>query len=212
MDKKIKILIADDHLLVIEGLKRIIDECEDMEVIGHALDGKEAVDLALKLHPDILILDITMPGYDGLEVINILKQTAPQIYVLVLTMHEEEQYIFRTIEAGAMGYLTKKSVADELVSAIRRIYSGKRYLPEDVAEIIALKISRGEGSSPLDILSTRELQVLKRIAQGQTNKEIAKAYNLSVKTIDTYRQRILKKLHLRNNADISRFAIQHKLI
>lgn len=113
---------------------------------------------------------------------------------------------------GPWAISLKKSVADELVSAIRRIYSGKRYLPGDVAEIIALKISKGTGSSPLDILSTRELQVLKRIAQGQTNKEIARAYNLSVKTIDTYRHRILKKLNLRNNADISRFAMQHKLI
>ena len=183
-----------------------------MEVVGYALDGKRAVELTLEKKPDVVILDITLPGYDGLEVINILKERLPEVSVLVLTMHEEEQYIFRTIEAGAMGYLTKKSVADQLVTAIRRVYSGKRYLPEDVAEIVALKIAQGKSTSPLDMLSTRELQVLKRIAQGQTNKEIADAYNLSVKTIDTYRQRILKKLNLRNNADISRFAIQHNLI
>ncbi len=212
MKNKIKIIIADDHLIVIEGLKRILEECEDMEVIAHALNGKEAVRLTEEKRPDILILDITMPEYDGLEVINILKQTAPEVAVLVLTMHEEEQYIFRTIEAGAMGYLTKKSVADELVTAIRKVHSGKRYLPPDVAEIVAVRLSKGNASSPLDLLSTRELQVLKRIAQGETNKEIAQAYNLSVKTIDTYRQRILKKLNLRNNADISRFAIQHHLI
>lgn len=211
MQNKIKIIIADDHLIVIEGLKRIIEECDDMEVVAQATDGKQAVLLTQKHKPHILILDITMPGYDGLEVINILKETAPNVKVLVLTMHEEEQYIFRAIEAGAMGYLTKKSVSDQLVTAIRKIYSGKRYLPEDVSEIIALKIAKGS-SSPLDLLSTRELQVLKRIAMGQTNKEIANEYNLSVKTIDTYRQRILKKLNLRNNADISRFAIQHKLI
>lgn len=211
MKKKIRLIIADDHLIVIEGLKRILDECEDMEVVAQATDGKEAVELTLKHKPDILILDITMPGYDGLEVINVLKEMAPEVSVLVLTMHEEEQYIFRSIEAGAMGYLTKKSVSDQLVNAIRRIYSGKRYLPEDVSEIIALKIAKG-ASSPLDLLSTRELQVLKRIAMGQTNKEIAEEYNLSVKTIDTYRQRILKKLNLRNNADISRFAIQYKLL
>lgn len=211
MKKKIRLIIADDHLIVIEGLKRILDECEDMEVVAQATDGKEAVELVLKHKPDILILDITMPGYDGLEVINVLKEMAPEVSVLVLTMHEEEQYIFRSIEAGAMGYLTKKSVSDQLVNAIRRIYSGKRYLPEDVSEIIALKIAKG-ASSPLDLLSTRELQVLKRIAMGQTNKEIAEEYNLSVKTIDTYRQRILKKLNLRNNADISRFAIQYKLL
>ncbi len=210
--KKIKILLADDHFIVLEGLKRIIEECEDMEVIATALDGRDAVRLAIEKRPHVAVVDISMPIYDGLEVIALLQQHLPSMPILILTMHEEEQYIFRAIEAGAMGYITKKAVADQLVTAIRRVYQGKRYLPEDVAEIIALKIARGRGNSPLDLLSTRELQVLKRIAQGQTNREIARDYNLSVKTIDTYRQRILRKLNLRNNADISRFAITHKLI
>ncbi len=209
---KIRVLLADDHLIVIEGLKRIIEECEDMEVVATALNGKEAVDLTLEKRPDVAVVDISMPIYDGLEVIELIQEDLPNLPILILTMHEEEQYIFRAIEAGAMGYITKKAVSDQLVTAIRKVHAGKRYLPEDVAEIIALKIAKGKSTSPLDLLSTRELQVLKRIAQGQTNREIARDYNLSVKTIDTYRQRILKKLNLRNNADISRFAITHKLI
>ncbi len=212
MKEKIKVLLADDHLIVIEGLKRIIEECGDMEVVATALDGKKTVEMAIEKRPDVAVVDITMPIYDGLEVIQLIHQHLPRLPILILTMHEEEQYIFRTIEAGAMGYITKKAVSEQLVTAIRKVHRGKRYLPEDVAEIIALKIARGKSESPLDLLSTRELQVLKRLAQGQTNREIARDYNLSVKTIDTYRQRILKKLNLRNNADISRFAINHKLI
>ncbi|SDN57747.1 two component transcriptional regulator, LuxR family [Desulfonauticus submarinus] len=212
MNSLIKVIIADDHYIMLEGLKRIIEECPDMEVVGTALDGKEAIKIILEKKPDVAIVDISMPHYDGLEVVDMIKKHLPKLPILILTMHEEEQYVFRAIEIGAMGYITKKAVSTQLVDAIRKVHAGKRYLPEDVAEVIALKIAQGKNKSPIDLLSTRELQVLKRIALGQTNREIAEAYNLSVKTIDTYRQRILKKLKLRNNADISRFAISLKLI
>ncbi|WP_456324868.1 response regulator [Desulfonauticus submarinus] len=199
MNSLIKVIIADDHYIMLEGLKRIIEECPDMEVVGTALDGKEAIKIILGKKPDVAIVDISMPHYDGLEVVDMIKKHLPKLPILILTMHEEEQYVFRAIKIGAMGYITKKAVSTQLVDAIRKVHAGKRYLPEDVAEVIALKIAQGKNKSPIDLLSTRELQVLKRIALGQTNREIAEAYNLSVKTIDTYRQRILKKLKLRNN-------------
>jgi len=210
---KIKVLLADDHSIVRAGLRRLVEESETMEVIAEASDGTEAVQQARKHPPDVAVIDISMPGMDGLEVIAQLHAYYPKLPVLVLTMYEEEQYIVRAFEAGAMGYITKKSAPEQLANAIRKVHSGSRYLTEEAAELLALRVARGEdGRSVLDSLSTRELQVLRRLAMGHTNREIADAYNISVKTVDTYRFRLLKKLSLRNNADLSRFAIQNRLI
>lgn len=209
----IKVLLADDHSIVRDGLRRIVEDSGTMEVISEASDGNEAVQKALKKNPDVAVIDISMPGMDGLEVVAQLKNYKPELPVIILTMHEEEQYVVRAIEAGAMGYITKKSAPEQLVNAIEKVYSGKRYLTDEISELLALRVARGTGTkSPLDSLSTRELQVLKRLALGHTNREIAEAYNISIKTVDTYRFRLLKKLNLRNNADISRFAIQNRLI
>lgn len=210
---KIKILLADDHSIVRAGLRRLVEESDTMEVIAEASDGTEAIQQAHKNLPDVAVIDISMPGMDGLEVISQLHVCYPKLPVLVLTMYEEEQYIVRAFEAGAMGYITKKSAPEQLVNAIRKVHSGSRYLTEEAAELLALRVARGEkGKSVLDSLSTRELQVLRRLAMGHTNREIADAYHISVKTVDTYRFRLLKKLNLRNNADLSRFAIQNHLI
>jgi len=209
----IKVLLADDHSIVREGLRRIVEESGDLEVVAEAADGREALKQVAELAPDVAVVDISMPGIDGLEVVSRLKDTHPGLPVLILTMHEEAQYIVRAIEAGAMGYLTKQSAPEQLVTAIRRVYSGQRYITDDATEALALRIARGtRDKTPLDSLSMRELQVLRRLAMGHTNREIAQAYSLSIKTVDTYRARLLKKLDLRNNAELIRFAIQNSLI
>ncbi len=209
----IKVLLADDHSIVRAGLRRIVEESGDMQVTAEAADGREAIEKVHKTSPDIAIIDISMPGLDGLEVISQLKSFYPDLPILILTMHEEGQYVVRAIEAGAMGYITKQSAPEQLVKAIRKVISGHRYLTDEGAEALALSIAKGvRGQSPLDSLSMRELQVLRRLAMGHTNREIAKAYSISIKTVDTYRFRLLKKLNLRNNAELSRFAIQNNLI
>jgi len=205
--------LADDHSIVRAGLRRIVEESGEMEVIAEAADGREAIDQVHETLPDVAVIDISMPGLDGLEVVSQLRNHYPQLPILILTMHEEGQYVVRAIEAGAMGYLTKQSAPEQLVKAIRRVHSGSRYVTDDAAEALALRIARGaQGQSALDSLSMRELQVLRRLAMGHTNREIARAYHISIKTVDTYRSRLLKKLNLRNNADLSRFAIQNRLI
>lgn len=209
----IRVLLADDHNIVREGLRRIIEESGDLQVVAEAGDGREALGLLKESRPDVAVIDISMPGLDGLEVIGRIRAERPSLPVLILTMHEEEQYVVRAIGAGAMGYVTKRSASEELVEAIRKVHAGGRYLTESAAESLAVRLARGqEGLGPLDALSNREVQVLRRLAMGQTNREIAEAYHLSTRTVDTYRARLLKKLNLRNNADLSRFAIQTGLI
>ena len=209
----IKVLLADDHSIVRAGLRRIIEESGDMEVLAEASDGREAIEQVHRERPDVAVIDISMPGLDGLEVVSQLRVHYPELPILILTMHEEGQYVVRAIEAGAMGYLTKQSAPEQLVKAIRKVHSGSRYVTDEAAEALALRIARGaQGQSALDSLSMRELQVLRRLALGHTNREIASAYHISIKTVDTYRSRLLKKLNLRNNADLSRFAIQNRLI
>ncbi len=209
----IKVLIADDHSIVRAGLRRIVEESGDMEVIAEVADGKSALLQVQKEQPDVAVIDISMPGIDGLEVTSQLHTSFPKLPVIILTMHEEEQYVIRAIEAGAMGYITKRSAPEQLVNAIRKVHAGSRYLSAEATDLLALRVARGSlGQSPLDSLSTRELQVLRRLAMGHTNREIASAYGISIKTVDTYRFRLLKKLNLRNNAELSRFAIQNRLV
>ena len=209
----IKVLLADDHSIVRAGLRSLIEDTGDIEVLVEAADGREAIKQALSHPVDVAVVDISMPGMDGLEVINQIQAAKPELPILVLTMHEEEQYVVRSISAGAKGYITKRSAPEQLVSAIRQVHEGGRYLSQEAAELLALRLARGErGGSPLDSLSNREVQVLRALALGQTNREIAEAYHISVKTVDTYRFRLLKKLNLRNNADLSRFAISQGLV
>jgi len=209
----IKVLLADDHSIVRAGLRRIVEESGDMEVIAEAADGRETIRLVRETSPDVAVIDISMPGLDGLEVVSQLHGQCPDLPILILTMHEEGQYVVRAIQAGAMGYMTKQSAPEQLLKAIRKIFEGSRYLTDEAAEALALRVARGSGEqSPLDSLSMRELQVLRRLAMGHTNREIASAYSISIKTVDTYRSRLLKKLNLRNNAELSRFAMQNRLI
>lgn len=209
----IKVLLADDHSIVRAGLRRLVDESKDLAVVAEAADGREAIRLVNQASPDVAVVDISMPGMDGLEVIRQLRSLQPKLPVLILTMHEEPQFALRAMEAGAMGYITKQSAPEQLVKAIRRVHAGLRYLTEEAVEQLALRVAKGAtGQSPLDSLSTRELQVLRRLALGHTNREIAESYHISIKTVDTYRLRLLKKLQLRNNAELCRFATQNRLI
>lgn len=209
----IKVLLADDHSIVREGLKKVLEENNEIKVIAEAADGETAFDKAMASKPDVAVIDITMPGMDGLEVVTRMASYCPDIPVLILTMHDEEQYVIRAIEAGAMGYVTKQSAPEQLVAAVKKINAGGRYLTEKASEALALRVIRGNTDKSLtEYLSMRELQVLRKLAMGNTNREIATSYNLSVKTVDTYRARILKKLNLRNNTELSRYAIQNKLV
>jgi two-component system, NarL family, invasion response regulator UvrY len=209
----IKVLLADDHSIVRAGLRRIIEESGEMTVVAEASDGQEAIREIQKTSPDVAVIDISMPGLDGLEVISRIRPIHPKLPVLVLTMHEEDQYVIRVFAAGANGYITKRSAPEQLVNAIRKVHSGGRYINGAAAEALALHIAKGApGRTLLDSLSNREIQVLRRLAMGLTTREIAEAYNISVKTADTYRFRLLKKLNLRNNTELTRFAIQNGLV
>ena len=209
----IKVLLAEDHSLVRAGLCRLVDESGNIEVVAEAEDGKAALDLIRKVAPDVAVIDISMPAMDGFELLAAISSEFPALPVIVLTMHEEPQYVVRAISSGAKGYITKRSAPEQLVEAIGKVYGGGLFLTSFAAEALAVNAAGGgKLDSPLEELSNREIQVLRRLAMGQVNREIAEALSISIKTVDTYRQRILKKLGLRNNAELSRFAIKQGLV
>jgi DNA-binding NarL/FixJ family response regulator len=209
----IRVLLADDHSVVRDGLRRLVDGSGDMAVVAEAADGRDAIRKAREVAPDVSVVDISMPGVDGLEVVRQILSTHPNLRILILTMHEEEQYVVRAIGAGAKGYITKRAAAEQLLQAIRKVHSGGRYLGDSASEALAARLAKGsDAGSLLDILSDREIQVLRALALGRSNREIAEAYSLSIKTVDTYRSRLLKKLDLRNNAELTRFAIRNRIV
>ena len=209
----IRVLLADDHSVVRDGLRRLVDGSGDMTVVAEAADGRDAIRKAREVAPDVSVVDISMPGVDGLEVVRQILSTHPNLRILILTMHEEEQYVVRAIGAGAKGYITKRAAAEQLLQAIRKVHSGGRYLGDSASEALAARLAKGgDAASLLDILSDREIQVLRALALGRSNREIAEAYSLSIKTVDTYRSRLLKKLDLRNNAELTRFAIRNRIV
>ena len=209
----IRVLLADDHSVVRDGLRRLVDGSGDMTVVAEAADGRDAIRKAREVEPDVSVVDISMPGVDGLEVVRQILSTHPNLPILILTMHEEEQYVVRAIGAGAKGYITKRAAAEQLLQAIRKVHSGGRYLGDSASEALAARLAKGgDAASLLDILSDREIQVLRALALGRSNREIAEAYSLSIKTVDTYRSRLLKKLDLRNNAELTRFAIRNRIV
>ena len=209
----IRVLLADDHSVVRDGLRRLVEGSGDMAVVAEAADGRDAIRKAREVAPDVSVVDISMPGVDGLEVVRQILSTHPNLRILILTMHEEEQYVVRAIGAGAKGYITKRAAAEQLLQAIRKVHSGGRYLGDSASEALAARLAKGsDAASLLDILSDREIQVLRALALGRSNREIAEAYSLSIKTVDTYRSRLLKKLDLRNNAELTRFAIRNRIV
>jgi DNA-binding NarL/FixJ family response regulator len=208
----ISVLIADDHTVVRQGLKQILSNDAQLRVVGEAASGDEVMDLVKSLRVDALVLDISMPGKNGLEVLKELKRTHPRLPVLVLSMHPEDQFAIRILRAGAAGYVTKESAPDELIGALRKVCSGGKYVSPKLAEKLAVFIE-GEQSGPLhEQLSDREFAVLRMLALGQTVSEIADELLLSVKTISTYRTRVLEKMKMSTNAELTRYALQNQLV
>jgi len=208
----LSILIADDHPVFRRGLKQIIAESPDMVVAGEAADGREALRKAVTGDYDVLLLDITLPFINGVDVLSRLQNERPALPVLVLSMHPEEQYAVRALRAGASGYLTKESAPEELLAAIRKVSTGGKYVTASLAEHLACIVQSDGEALPHETLSNREYQVMCLIASGKTVSEVAKELSLSVKTITTYRARILEKLHLKNNAELMRYATMNELV
>lgn len=208
----INVLIADDHSVVREGLKQIITGNADMSVTGEASSGDEALEKIRKNRYSVVILDIAMPGKNGLDTMKEMKIEQPELPVLVLSMYPEDQYAVRFFRAGASGYLTKKSAPEELVSAIRTIACGRKYISPMLAETLAGQLNIRSEKPLHETLSDREFQVLCLIASGKTVGDIAEELFLSVKTVSTYRSRVLEKLHLKNTPEIITYAIQNRLV
>jgi DNA-binding NarL/FixJ family response regulator len=207
----IKILLADDHALVRQGFRMILEAQPDMEIVGQAGNGREAVDLAAKLHPDIVIMDVAMPDLNGIEATRRIMESAPRTRILALSMHKDSVYVREVLRAGARGYLLKDSGDADLVAAVRAVAKGEGYLSPSVSESV-LSDYRRHVTDPLDLLSSREREVLQMIAEGKTNKEIATSLNLSVYTVEAHRGRIMEKLNLHSTSELVRFALRSGLI
>ena len=208
----VKVFVADDHAIVRQGLKQIVADIDDIEVVGEAGSGRETLDLLSKQDCDVVLLDISMPDKSGLDVLKDLKKLRPRLKVLMLTMHPEEQYAIRALRAGAYGYLTKESAPDELVSAIRKVASGSRYISETLAIKLADQLVTPTEELLHQGLSDREFQIMLMIASGKKANEIADALLLAKTTISTYRHRILRKMKMSSNAEIARYAIENRLL
>lgn len=208
----IRVLLVDDHVLVRVGLRKILESAPDIEVIGEASSGEEAVALAKKLRPDVVVMDISMPGIGGLEATKRITEKDPAPAVLVLTVHPEERFGLRLLRAGALGYLEKKAAPDELVAAVRRVHKRMYYLSPQLEQLVLQEHFGRPRASEVNKLTDRELEVLLLLASGKTSREVAEELCLSRKTVDTYRARIRKKLGLRTPADYLRFALNHHLV
>jgi two-component system, NarL family, invasion response regulator UvrY len=208
----INILIADDHAIFREGLKHILAESPDVKVVAEARNGQEVLEKIWSEKYDMVLLDISMPGISGLEVLKQLKIEKPKLPVLVLSMHPEEQYAVRVLRAGASGYLTKESAPDELITAIRKISQGRKYITASLAERLAFEMEIDSEKPLHEVLSDREYQVLRIIAAGKTVKQIAEELSLSIKTVSTYRGRIMEKMKMKTNAELIHYAIKHEIL
>jgi two-component system invasion response regulator UvrY len=207
-----KILVVDDHTIVREGLKQILSGVPDIVVAGEASDGNQALDKARKGDYDLLLLDIAMPGVSGLDVLKQLKAEKPDLPILMLSIYPEQQYAVRTLKAGASGYLTKESAPEELIAAIRKVCGGGKYVTSSLAEELASYLKADLERAAHELLSDREYQVVTMIASGKTVTQIADALSLSVKTISTNRSRALKKMGMKTNAELTYYAIKHRLV
>jgi len=208
----LKIIIADDHPIVRAGMKQIISEASDLVVADEAGDGRQLLSKIRTGNFDVVILDISMPHMDGLDVLKQLKIDQPKLPVIVLSIHPEDQYALRVLKAGAAGYVTKASAPDELINAIRKVYRGGKYISPAIAEKLLFQLDAGFEKMPHEALSDREYQVLCLLASGNTATDIADELALSVKTVSTYRARILEKMNMKNNAELIHYAVQNKLV
>ncbi len=213
--KKIRVLVADDHHIVRAGVRLMLNAQEDIEVVGEASDGQEALDLVAKLEPDVVLMDIAMPNLNGLEATRRIKESHPRVQVLALTMHDNEEYFFRLLRAGGSGYLLKKAAPTELVEAIRSVCHGGAYLFPSVARTLVddylHRVASGEEQASYDGLTDREREVLRLIAQGKTTPEIGRSLYLSPHTVQTHRDHIMEKLNLHTKAELIKYAIRKGL-
>jgi two-component system, NarL family, response regulator NreC len=207
----IRILLADDHALVRQGFRLILSAQPDMQVVGEAGTGREAVELAEKLHPDVVVMDVAMPELNGIEATRRLAVSAPRTRVLALSMHKDSVYVREILRAGARGYLLKDSGDADLLAAVRAVAGGEGYLSPGVSDAV-LTDYRRHVTDPLDLLTSREREVLQMIAEGKTNKEIATSLNLSVYTVEAHRGRVMEKLNLHNTGELVRFALRSGII
>ena len=208
----IRIVIADDHAIVRQGLKKILDENPDMKVVAEHVNGADALRWIRANGCDVALLDIAMPGLNGIDVLKQLHEEKPKLPILILSIYPEEQYAVRLIKAGAAGYLTKESAPEIVTEAVRRVAAGKKYISATVAEMLANELGEQEGKQPHETLSDREFQIFLLLAAARTVSEIAASLSVSVKTVSTYRTRILEKMQLRNNAELMRYAVEKHLM
>jgi DNA-binding NarL/FixJ family response regulator len=208
----IRMLIADDHAIVRQGLKQILADAHDIVVADEASNGTDALNQALKKDYDVVVLDITMPDRSGLDILKELKSRKPSLKVLILSMHPEEQYAVRALRAGASGYLTKDSMPDELIAAIRRVVLDRKYVSSSLAEKLAFELETGAERPLHQALSDREYEVMLMIASGKRVTKIADELYLSVKTVGTYRSRVLQKMRMKNNAELVRYSLENNLL
>ena len=211
MSKPVRLLLVDDHPIVRTGLRMLFQSEPDMVVVGEVNGGAEAIEAMQSLHPDVVIMDVAMPGMNGLDLIRRIRSEHPGVAVLVLSMHAEEQYAMRSFRAGASGYLTKDSAAEELVRAVRKIAAGGTYVSASLAERVVRQLNGADAAPRHARLSDRELEVLRRIVSGERLTDIARALHLSVKTISTHKTRILEKLEIASTAGLVRYGLEHGL-
>lgn len=212
---KIKLLLVDDHQIVRAGLRMLFQAEKDMEIVGEVSSGEEALKVVCQLKPDVVLMDVAMPGLSGIEATRRIKEAYPEVAVLALTMHEDEQYFFKMLNAGASGYIPKRAAPDDLVSAIRVVSQGNVFLYPTLAKFLVndfLTRREVESRSATDLLTSREQEVLTYIAEGYTNREIAETLMISIKTVDRHRENIMQKLNLHNRVELVKYAIEKGLI
>ncbi len=216
--KKIRVVLADDHVMLRSGLKLLLNGQMGIKVVGEASDGAEAISKTADLNPDVLLLDITMPNIGGIDAMRIIKEKTPSVSILILTMHESESYLLKALRMGASGYILKKAADNELISAIKTVYSGEVFIPSSLTKSVVKEMVSGSVGqeetvdSDQEQLSQRELEVLTLVAQGYTNQQIANRLYLSVKTVETYKARVMGKLNLHSRVELVRYALHHGLL
>ena len=211
--QKITVLVADDHPVVRKGLQSCLTRADRLKIVGEAADGDEALRKALELKPDVVLMDISMPRLNGLAVTERLRKEAPQVKILILSVHSNKEYIFRIIQAGAHGYISKEAPPDELLKAIEAVYAGEPFFSAEIAQAaLSQFVSHGLKGDPFGQLTSRERQVLVCIAEGQSNKEIASKLGIGVRTIETHRERIMRRLDIHSVAGLTKFAIANGLV
>lgn len=213
---KIRVLVADDHAIIREGLRVMLGNQPDMEVVAVATNGREAIRLVNEYEPDVAVVDISMPELNGIEVIQQMMPSHRPVQVVVLSIHETKPYVYRALKAGARGYLVKETAGVEVVDAVRAVYRGERYLSQSIADLLTNASFQNLESPievrPLEMLSSREREILQLVAEGKTSQEIAERLSISSKTVDTYRSRLMRKIGVQDMAGLVKFAIQHGVI